>query len=172
MRKFIFFLVPHEESKTEKNAMRMYDWFFTKIDWFFIKITSYAIFFYYFIFQFQFRQMLLRILAIDFFTSLIVDRLCLILFGEGKLRKLWKWNDAFEFGAKNSFIIKNYLHAYVDESIFFKLLVHTLFMKYKQFSKPRNLDLVWQNQIFFPWNFKSNDIFFHEINIIMCAWKR
>ena len=39
-------------------------------------------------FNFQFRQMLLRVLAIDFFMSLIMDRLCLILFGEGKLRNL------------------------------------------------------------------------------------
>ena len=38
--------------------------------------------------NFQFRQMLLRVLAIDFFMSLIMDRLCLILFGEGKLRNL------------------------------------------------------------------------------------
>ena len=35
---------------------------------------------------FQFRQMLVRVLAVDFFLSLIMDRLCLILFGEGKLR--------------------------------------------------------------------------------------
>ena len=33
-----------------------------------------------------FRSVLIRVLAIDFFLSLIVDRICLMLFGEGKLR--------------------------------------------------------------------------------------
>ncbi len=37
-------------------------------------------------FTFQYRQMLLKVLAVDFFLSLILDRVCLLLFGEGKLR--------------------------------------------------------------------------------------
>ena len=34
----------------------------------------------------DFRELLLRVLATDFCLSLILDRLCLFLFGEGKLR--------------------------------------------------------------------------------------
>jgi hypothetical protein len=38
-------------------------------------------------FSFQFRQMLVTVLAADFLLSLILDRICLLLFGEGKLRQ-------------------------------------------------------------------------------------
>lgn len=34
----------------------------------------------------DFREMLLRVLVTDFCLSLIIDRLCLFLFGEGRLR--------------------------------------------------------------------------------------
>ncbi len=34
----------------------------------------------------QFRVLLLKVLAADYFVSLALDRLCLLLFGEGRLR--------------------------------------------------------------------------------------
>merc|ERR1719219_1933300 len=34
----------------------------------------------------EYRQMLIRVLSLDFFLSLFIDRLCLLLFGEGRLR--------------------------------------------------------------------------------------
>lgn len=38
-------------------------------------------------FEPEYRQMLVMVLAVDFLLSLILDRLCLLLFGEGKLRQ-------------------------------------------------------------------------------------
>merc|ERR1719219_2103906 len=34
----------------------------------------------------EYRQMLIRVLSLDFFLSLFIDRFCLLLFGEGRLR--------------------------------------------------------------------------------------
>lgn len=35
----------------------------------------------------DYRQMLLKVLAIDIVMSFVADRLCMMLFGEGKLRR-------------------------------------------------------------------------------------
>ncbi len=37
--------------------------------------------------SFQFRELLIKVLLTDFSLSLILDRLCLFLFGEGKLKQ-------------------------------------------------------------------------------------
>ena len=39
-------------------------------------------------FQPEYRQMLLRILATDFFLSFFLDRFCRLLFGEGRLKSI------------------------------------------------------------------------------------